>query len=85
VSDIELDEFLVETAATRNFGNHCTLAVLRPQMTDRQWEQLRAAIGEPAITSAAIVRVLKTWGYTVNPQVIRRHRHDVCAGGCDVS
>lgn len=71
---VDVSEF--ETASLRQ-GPVCTFASL--SFTPEQKAKLDLVIDHrPDITTAAIYRVLKGWGYNVSDTTIARHRRREC-------
>ena len=65
--------------ANRRVYPICSVRALA--LTEEQRAKLDAALSRPDITSAAVARVLRTWGFKVQEATVARHRKRKC--GCD--
>lgn len=74
--DIDLSEFEANNARQ---GASCAWSQM--DLSDEQRSRLQAAMTTPHIQHAAIARVLKAWGFTVNADAVARHRKGEC-GTC---
>ena len=57
--------------------NRKKVAILLEQMerdNDERLPQLRAALDDPGYTSAAIARVLRSWGFDISADTVQNYR-----------
>jgi hypothetical protein len=75
-TDIDLSEFV---DAEFRKGPACWRESL--PLTDEQEAKITAALDEPTITSVAIAKVLRAWGYELTGTTVARHRRGACGCG----
>ncbi len=73
---MDLSEF--EEASKRK-RPPCVIGKLR--LSEEQRAKLNAALVKFDISTAAIVRVLREWGFETNEMAVRRHRKNECGCG----
>jgi hypothetical protein len=59
-------------------GYSCTIPTILASLDAEHAELLRAALADPTIQSAAIVRVAQKWGVPLRYNPVRRHRAREC-------
>ena len=74
----DLSAFFAEQSKV---GTHCSVGVTLAKLDADRAALLRAALDEPSLQSAAIVRTLKKWGVDVARDSVGRHRNGVCRCG----
>lgn len=74
---LDVGEF---TAAMRGPGTLCWYAAL-PFTAERRAKLDEVLRNRPDITSSAISRVVKSWGFDLSHQSVRRHRQGDCECG----
>lgn len=81
----ELAEFLEETSRQRSGCSVSKLLVFLDDADPDRAATLREAMDTPAVTGAAIARVVEGWQIEgapqVHPQTYQRHRNGVCCRG----
>jgi len=73
---LDVSEF--EDANKRNYPI-CSIRALA--LTEEQRAKVNAALGRSDITTAAVARVLQSWGFKVRETTVGRHRKHKC--GCE--
>ena len=74
-----LDEIRAEVGAAR--GPRCPIPRAQPILGKGDWEDLKAALVDPAITHAAISRALKRHNVDASQGAVSKHRKGECACG----
>ena len=75
--DIDLSDFVALKP-----GSKCTVSVAIPKLSDEQREKVLAALEEPTVSTAGIVRKLNEWsGIKISNSTLARHRNKECQCG----